>query len=327
MSGFYTSELTIEKRKMIIKNTPIYNNKYSSPQVAKNNCKKGDITFNGNNVKFYSKFALAGVVLAVTIKAVTTEALLIPALRSGDNEKMISKHIGWDKNIRVLASNGQNVRGIVGEKDSYLTFLTDELKKQNINTVEQASGALSKNGYSILLKEYHPLETPDSKLNIFDKTRENKNRFILVFSQDNCEGGVHLTKNADKFSNEMQKIYNISQKNVIRISAKSEEDFKKGLDSVANVISKLKDKSKVELLISATGHGAATVPRVGAEHSEGAMEGFLFNSTLNETAVKQLFEKKLKNIKTLFLINACQSGAWIADNGKTTAKKTLQLFA
>lgn len=272
-----------------------------------------------------------------------TEGLLLASFLSlfgvkscmNHNEKNISQNVGWENNVRVLASNGQNQKGISINSDSYLKELVDNLKQKETNSIEKSNEILSKKGYNIFLTKFNSLSTPGTKLNIFNKNDKHKNRFVLVVSQDNCPNSSIFKTNAKYFSDEIQKVYDIPKESIINISAKTKENFIAGINSILKKTKKLQDKSEAELLIVYIGHGNSMATKEVEKHYEGAMEGQILSSfkngklesVLKETELKQFFKENIKHTKTLFLINACQSGAWIADSGKTTAKKTLQLFA
>lgn len=170
---------------------------------------------------------------------------------------------GWTKNIRVLASNSQNVMGSYlssanlppAFEDSYLGQLVDKLQKKNTDTIEQANEALSKEGCYIDDNKYNSLETPGAKLNIFNKKDKNKNRFILALPQGDLEDSQNFHSFLESFSRELQEMYNIPQSNIINGYTASKEDLVKNLDKIVNKINKLKNKSNVELLIVYFGHG------------------------------------------------------------------------
>lgn len=271
----------------------------------------------------------------------------------------------WTENVRVLASNSQNVAGsyISSTFDlSYLGKLINKLKKKGINTIEQANDSLSKDGYFINEDKYIPLETPGKRLNIFNKKDSNKNRFILTITQDDVEDSSEFKFFLNNFSEKLQKIYNIPKNNIINESTVSKENLIRGIDLVLNKMNKIKDKSNVEFLIIYFGHGMTAdieplIPKLyklreksnlsesDVEHyvcemlkpsfgkPEGYREGIMLQDSnfqsskikgLKETEVKQIFKEKISGIKTLFILDTCYSGAWIADNAKQSAKGKLK---
>lgn len=255
------------------------------------------------------------------------------------NEKEMSKDIGWGKNVRVLASNGQNLVGessayLLGGNSSYSKSLTDKLNEKDVNSIEQANDSLIKNGYKHRFKKFFPLETPGTKLEIFNKNDKNKDRFMFVFAQYEDMRHEFIS---DDFIKDIEKTYNIPKENIIKIVSNSKKDFLQGIDSISAKIDKLKNKKNAEVLVYYTGHGEATAANAKARKLEGAMEGSIvvkadqttgeLTNFLKESEVKNAFSKKLKTVKTLFILDTCHAGAWIADNTKNKASKTLRLFA
>ena len=256
----------------------------------------------------------------------------LSSLQLGKNEKQLSKDIGWKKNVRVLASNGQNLKGVssaflLGGNSSYSKELTDKLKGKDINTLEQANDSLAKNGYKIGFNKFFPLETPRSELNIFNKNDKNKDRFVFVCAQYE---NIRHEFIADDFIEEIQKTYNVPKENIIKVVSNSKEDFLDGIDSISAKIDKLKNKKNAELLVYYTGHGEATAPNPKAKKLEGAMEGSILvkanqetgelTNFLKESEVKNAFNNKIKKVKTLFILDTCHAGAWIAENSKKASK-------
>lgn len=239
--------------------------------------------------------------------------------------KQISDKIGWDKNTRILAAGGQNDTLYASNEDFYTTRVVKLLKQKNIKTLEQANDSLSTNGYVSAFEKFFSLETPGEKLNIFNKTKKNKNRFVLTFAQEGEELTPSFKRSTKKFSREFREIYGISKNNVINMGAFSEDDFKYGINQILKKIHKLKksEQKNAELLIYYYGHGTSYPLKGGPKNVEGAKNGVILDF-LDEQEVKKLFKKKLKNIKKIFMLQSCMSGGWIAQADKPN--KTLRLL-
>lgn len=258
------------------------------------------------------------------------------------NEKQISNNICWEPNVRVISSTGQNSLGLSGPGSSFSRHLTDLLEQKKLQTVEQANDSLSKSGYRIkrpppsLLdylnfnffidrtfsnNTFYPLETPGQKLNIFNKEEKNKNRFILILPQSGFE---RFEKESKDFSEKMKKIYDIPDANIVSAGIKTSDDLERGVDSITRQINALKDKSNTELLVIYDGHGSSISLRDGARKSEGAMQGIIVEN-IKEPFVKKLFKEQLAGVKTLFVLDTCNSGAWIAEAPKDAAKALSRL--
>lgn len=163
------------------------------------------------------------------------------------NEELFAKNIGWEKNVKVLAASGQNLENDGAYKYCYSINLADQA---SLNSLEKANDYLMKRGYFIGKKKYWPLETPERELNIFNINDKNKNRFVLVFSQNYDEEETFIHEAADIFTSKIQKIYDIPKSNIIRIKAHVKEDFINGIDSMARKIDEFyncKEKSLLNL--------------------------------------------------------------------------------
>lgn len=258
---------------------------------------------------------------------------------------------GWSKNIRVLASNAQNEVGTLTLQHSYLKSLADELEKDNVYSIEQANDRLHRKGYKAVdskfaydalgeenkvakkeqerinaivaagkgYKTYRSFETPGSKLGIFDKTVLNKNRYILALTSEDKVSNPDdflFKRVSDEFVDRIQKLYNIPRENIIQITTKSPDDFKSGITSIASKIKQSKNPKNAELAAVYSGDGFSSESRKGAKYIQGAMDGALSTSNVNQSGVsedevKNLFNNELKDIDTLFIDFSCNSGAFI----------------
>lgn len=327
---------------MQIVNVSNYNNKsYNNRIVVKR--ASNNIGENSNEIAFkgFKRKTLIGVAYSIAVIVVgimmpsTTVLNMLPSKKIVDNinEGQISKNSGWGENIRVLASNGQNhtsetgCNGITNKiSSSYSTNLISTLKKKGINTIEEANEVLSK-GYTVINKTdniYYALETSGNKLNIFNKLNKNKERFVLVFSEAGDKDSPVFNNLKNDFKNDIKEIYNISDANIIKISVEEKSEFINGIKEIKNKIKNAKNKENVELLVAFFGHGAAVAKKTGSGKVEGEMEGFILDD-LNEQDAKQIFKESFENIKTLFVVQSCHSGALISKNTKNAVKNLNRL--
>lgn len=313
----------------MITNYAISNNLYVQKpfsRTAKRSEQPGDVAFGGTGKSLLSSYLGFQLIMG---------ALIFGGL-SGKNENQSSKDVGWEPNVRVLAATGQNNIGIGTKKSDYSMLLMDLLDKK-ISTIEQANDSLIKSGYKINVssnllydilfpvavwelehKNLYPLETPGTHLGIFNKDEKNKDRFVIIFRDKRYSTSKEATSN---FSKKIKQKYDIPDRNIISIVADSLSDFQKGIDSVTKKIDKLKDKSNAELLVLYNGHGYLESLKDGDENFEGAMGGiFATKKEIKEKDIKALFKKKLEGIKTLFILDTCHSGAWIAEGSKTALR-------
>lgn len=303
-----------------------------------------DIAFGGHSLaKFGAGYAGVSVLLFGLWGAIFAPGIF------NSNQKEITKNSEWDNNLKVLASTGQRTIGIsaTGGTDSYLLALSNKISNGEIKTLEQANDLLAKQGYKIPIpfefqwktiipgffikqlylqnKQFFPLETYGKELGVFNRDDKNKNRFILSLynSMEN-----RFSKETNTFLEQMKDLYNIPKENIINLAVSSFDNFKDGVDSIVNKIEQLKNKNNVELLILYDGHGDAEALKKGSENIEGSMEGILqTESEIKESQIKRLFHEKLHGIKTLFIIDSCHSGAWIASNTQKNIIKNIKLLA
>lgn len=248
------------------------------------------------------------------------------------NQPEVMKTSGWDANVRVLASTGQNLYGISSREDEYSSHLVKGLQNAGISTLEQVNDSLSQSGYR-LNREFHPvsfkylpfelvlhnylthktlfpLETYGNKLNIFNKNDKTKERFVLTLSSiENSK----FSNASLGFANKLKDEYKIPSGNIVNMNVSTFDDIQKGLDSIK---SKIKDVNNSELVILCHGDGGAYDTNSVAQKIEGAKEGFFMKDEISESRIKSLLHEKLGGTKTLFIMDACHSGAWIADKAK-----------
>lgn len=307
------------------------------PQVFGNSPQ--DLSFEGSGKSFLKKSAFS--YLKFNLFAAAFTALTFSDVFNS-NENWIKRDSGWVPNVKVFACTGQNTLGISTNKDSYTANLLDFVSKPEVKSLEQSNDSLIKKGYQLKKLKYNfswhdilffptnalghlysknktffPLQTLGVKLNIFDKQEKNKQRFVLSLYDGSEKRFKEETK--DNLST-LKKIYNLSAKNIVKIQLDSLKNFEQGLDSVMGKINKLKNRKDVELLILYTGHGSAEEGIDEAKKVEGALNGIIVNENIKENQVKELFSKKLKGVKTLFVLDTCHSGAWIAENMKKLIK-------
>lgn len=248
------------------------------------------------------------------------------------NQPDVMKSSGWDSNVRVLASTGQNVYGIGSEEDGYSSHLAKGLQNAGISTLEQVNDSLSKSGYrlnrevdlsnfeylpcELIINNYlthktlFPLETYGQKLNIFNKNDKTKERFVLTLSSSE---NPKFASASVGFANKLKDTYKIPSENIVNMRVSTFEDFKKGIDSIKG---KIRDVNNSELVILCRGDANTYDADSVAQKIEGAKEGFFINDKISESSVKSLLHEKLGGTKTLFIMDACHSGAWIADKAK-----------
>ncbi len=255
----------------------------------------------------------------------------------------------WDENVRILAASSQykpaftfyQVNNKTNKVDKiysdYLKKMYNNISQDNFNSIEQVNDSLVNNGYDVSKYRCKAQQTQSPKLNIFNKNDKNKDRFIVVFSQNNPKDKELIALSSNDFLNSISKTYNIPQDNILNISAETGKDFKNGINLITSKIDKLKNKNNVELMIVYNGHGHSrfNINPLFKEY-QGSREGLILGKNytpafifgmLHENDVKQFFKKKLKGIKTLFILNSCFSGAWTAKNTLISSKKIFSHFA
>lgn len=259
----------------------------------------------------------------------------------GENTGVSAKS-EWPTNIRVLASTGQNTLGASDTSQSYTRFLFNLMKQKDITAIEQANDTLIKTGYKVNFdnvikknlsfwakglseeasnKIKYPLATPTKELGSFNKNDTTKERFLLNL--------VDTTENrfiveSEKTVRTLKEIYGktLKSENVFKFYGNNNDskytntfNLKLELNRILERMNKLKNKNNIEFMIIYNGHGISAPFKKGAGKLEGANEGWISN--FKETAIKELFKEKLEGIKTLFIVDSCYSGAWIAENNSS----------
>lgn len=177
------------------------------------------------------------------------------------------------------------------------------------------------------LTTYHSFKSKGRALGIFNKNEKNKNRFVLALTceEDPDNSGSYLYKKiSNSFVAEVKKIYNIPDENILTVTTTSGDDFNNGISSIVRKIKNLENRDNVEFLLFYVGDGISVEPWKGAKYRQGAMDGAISmsnikNTSLSEDEIRTTFNKMLKGIKFLFVINACNSASFIA---KTAPSKT-----
>lgn len=266
------------------------------------------------------------------------------AFRPGHLESKISPNNDWGPNTRVIAAVGQNNLAYsyneyskdASNNSNFTECFSNTLEKKHIKTTEEAADSMIEYGYRLKfplsLKKiisyprayilerlaHHPIKTSAPNLEIFDKTKENKDRFVLLL---NDSGNKQFKVYNNNFAQKMQEIYKIDDKNILSVNMSSLDDFKKGIDEISQKINTLQDKSKAELVIIYNGHGQSIAKNPEDKKIEGAMDGTLIGTDIiKESQVKKIFKEKLDGIKKIFILSTCHSGAWITENTHKSAR-------
>jgi len=288
---------------------------------------------NSNSPSFQGlrkKTLLASVTVAAALIGGATHAYLKdPFLsESTGHESVISQKNDWGADTRILAAVGQNSITASNENDSYSKYLADMLDKKEIRTLEQANDMLDKKGYKIKSsdnlwqnifsfgmnyfsneKPFHSISTQGKRIHVFDKHDTTKTRFALFCSL--ADTNANFEAEADEFAEKVQQKYKIPDSNIVKISTQKGEDFVNSIDSIVAKINKIENKKNVELMLYYNGHGGVKSLIGGNQRVEGSLEGVILK-TLSKSKTKKVFKEKLNGIKTLFILDACHSGAWIS---------------
>ena len=253
----------------------------------------------------------------------------------------ITKQIGWPENTQVFASQSQRYYSCFNSPEDrkkhnidisghYSLKLIDKLKNGGIKSIYEAHKLLEKEGVkgglsigsnSIRLKiPQYPQATPGKvdAWNIEDKT---KNR--IIFAIGGMEKG--FKRDIKNFCNEISQLYSIPEENIIKIPYADKETFEEGLKKLSEKIQE-SDPQNTELLIYYSGHGnvdISSLPFAKYFYDEGELIGKV-ESDFNEKDLKNFTKNKLKDIKTVIIMDTCHSGAWIADKAPPKRKDNLK---
>ncbi len=227
-----------------------------------------------------------------------------------------SQEIGWQENVKVLASNGQDQLGYFDMLFNhwYTNGLLDVLEKDRVNTLAEAHEILMERGYKAFpyFRKF-PTETARDVAG-WDK-REDKPRYMILWRQleesEGNKGGwqdrVRL-QDLNRMKRVFQEQYNIPEENILVI----EEMNTDGRDDVRRSFDWLKERLAenpgAEVALYYVGHGGAS----GTEGArlEGEAHGF-FNGT-NETRLKRHVNSLTDFSSFYIILDTCHSGAWVS---------------
>lgn len=176
------------------------------------------------------------------------------------------------------------------------------------------------------LTTYYPFKTKGESLGIFNKKEHHKQRFVLALSceEEKDNSGSYLYKKiSNSFVDTIKKLYKIPENNIIRVTTTTPEDFINSLDLIARKI-RIEKQNNAELVVLYTGDGLSVDPCLlksyceWVKYKQGAMNGSISmnnitGASLSETEMKAAFNKTLRGIKTIFIVNACDSASLIAE--------------
>lgn len=238
-----------------------------------------------------------------------------------------------DSSIKSLEQANSSLENTGYKIDLFKVFSIDKTKKQ--------PDWFKKFFNEVSNKVIYPLSTPSKPLEIFNKEDKDKNRFIVCLNDPNAKYSAEVEK---AFITSIADIYKINPDNIVEsLSCEKEpgsniindtarffksafnsifnknknntptSKFEKNIDLILDKIKKVKNLDTVELLIVYGGHGTSESLKKGSKKFEGAMDGIL-SGDIKEKQIKKILNNKLAGIKTLVIFEACNSGAWIADN-------------
>lgn len=237
--------------------------------------------------------------------------------KEAEHNRMLEKKDGlWNPNIRVIASSSQydmthNIK-IDGEpRDIYLMDLFRNY--WDTNTIEEAHHELVANGIGASEQE-----TDTEQLKIFDKRDHTKNRFVVLVTQNftnkppkGLASGQDLIKSSEKVKEELVYYCKVPQDSIVKKQADGYADFEAAIDEVLEKIKKVDDPNSVELMVVYNGHGnyKRKIPILESIKTQGEETGLIMD--MEEKQLKEMLNRKLGNIPTLVMMNACYSGSWV----------------
>ena len=272
-------------------------------------------------------------------------------LRTGYKNKEISKELKWNENTKVMAASSQLCDSY---GDNYTKALLRKIKNPKFKGIEDANDYIVNHTYSTILKARNigHCQTPNRKLNAWNKSDTAKQRFVLLIAEGDDK---RFTKGVGLFKNKIKEIFNVPDSNFCYVSSPLTDSVESVFQKISDKINLLKDKSNIEFLMYYSGHGDVSefVDSTYSEDSttqvydmlfhypnekklieEGALIGKLVHTgegqenTLDEFQLKSFIDKYLdkpfkKKPKNLIIMDTCSAGAWIADAGKSSGKKSM----
>lgn len=241
--------------------------------------------------------------------------------------------IGWNSNVRVLASSGQDFRSwLTWWGTDYTKNLDRVLRTMPVSGLEHAHAILQERGYSLKADgrtlTIFPPSTP-RKLLSWQIPMNFKTRYALLIGQqetakDNPSflNRLAYNKGFRHSLNRMEKIlrdktlYNLPESHILRLDKATYDEVEQGILWLRE---RLKENPGSEALIYYSGHGLSTWPT--NTDKEGDTQGSLAGPRLWESDLKKWVNEYLNPSlckdeppPILIILDACFSGSLIADN-------------
>jgi hypothetical protein len=222
----------------------------------------------------------------------------------------------WPNSVELLASSSQNHYSYFSEHGSdYTNSLADSIGRNGTNSLGQSHADMREHGYRIRSGWQYPVSSADVAtgwcINAWDKRDTHKQRFALLL-----DGGREFRRDCRKWKNVLRHEYQVPRKNILYYPDTVSDDVADGIRKIRQQIqdNDLTPKD-VEIMVYYSGHGRAFHPDDSLRPlRDGEASGIiaLADGRYWENTLRDTLKAELPEIPTTVILDACQSGSWIA---------------
>jgi hypothetical protein len=221
----------------------------------------------------------------------------------------------WPSGVELLASSSQNHYSYFSPNGSdYTNALMDIVHRNETHSLGQSHAIMWEQGYPISRGRQWPVSSADVAdsqcLNAWDKRDTHKQRFALLL-----DGGPEFRKDCRRWRNTLQDEFSVPRSHIFYFPQSNSTDVAKGLRKIARTIQANRlDPQDVEVMVYYSGHGRAFQMGNRPLSRDGEALGAigLGDRRYWEGELRDELETHLPDIPTTVILDACQSGAWIA---------------
>jgi hypothetical protein len=222
---------------------------------------------------------------------------------------------GWPDQVELMASSSQNHYSYFSQNGSdYTNGLMDLVRRHETHSLGQGQAILWEQGYPISGGWQRPVSSANVAgsqcLVAWDKRDMEKQRFALLL-----DGGKEFQQDCHRWRDMLKEEFQVPSHHMIYYPRANTTDVAQGLRTIARTIRENRlNPNDVEVMIYYSGHGKAFQDGDTMPQRDGDALGTiaLMDGRYGEQALRQALDTHLPDIPTTVILDACQSGAWIA---------------